>query len=198
MKRAMSYLKMRRPSALNPGELYHLQSRINRIINFVQGYHCKAIALLDVAWLGVAWQQHFVVISSSFSYLFVSPFLFSHALSFSFVSLVFASVTDGVVFMTAPVRSVAVAKPSSSMLMESKAGVQREEMVEGCLLRHGELWNEDVKIHYVECGDPEGDLVSLMYSRGPLSSSLCPNVLIAKILRWLRNEVILVRQCRLE
>ncbi|KAG0582373.1 hypothetical protein KC19_3G054600 [Ceratodon purpureus] len=37
--------------------------------------------------------------------------------------------------------------------------VGTEEVIEGCRVQHGELWNEDVKIHYVECGDKNGELV---------------------------------------
>jgi pimeloyl-ACP methyl ester carboxylesterase len=37
--------------------------------------------------------------------------------------------------------------------------VGTEEVIEGCRVQHGELWNGDVKIHYVECGDRNGELV---------------------------------------
>lgn len=35
-----------------------------------------------------------------------------------------------------------------------------EEFIGQCRLRHAELLNGDVKIHYVECGNLDGDLVS--------------------------------------
>jgi hypothetical protein len=35
-----------------------------------------------------------------------------------------------------------------------------EEFIGQCRLRHAELLNVDVKIHYVECGNSDGDLVS--------------------------------------
>ncbi|KAG0621847.1 hypothetical protein M758_3G052600 [Ceratodon purpureus] len=41
--------------------------------------------------------------------------------------------------------------------------VGTEEVIEGCRVQHGELWNEDVKIHYVECGDKNGELVVLVH-----------------------------------
>lgn len=44
------------------------------------------------------------------------------------------------------------------MERDKEAGM--EEVVEDCRVQHGELWNEDVKIHYVECGDKNGELVT--------------------------------------
>ncbi|KAG0603279.1 hypothetical protein M758_10G081200 [Ceratodon purpureus] len=38
-----------------------------------------------------------------------------------------------------------------------------EEVVGGCLVQHGQVWNGDVKIHYVECGDKNGELVVLIH-----------------------------------
>jgi len=43
--------------------------------------------------------------------------------------------------------------------MEVEDDSGSEEVVEGCRVRHGELWNGDVRIHYVECGDRDGELV---------------------------------------
>lgn len=57
-------------------------------------------------------------------------------------------------------RRYAVAQPYPEGLgMEVEDEVGSEEVVGGCRVRHGELWNEDVRIHYVECGDKNGELV---------------------------------------
>lgn len=59
-------------------------------------------------------------------------------------------------------RSYTAAKPHSKDF-NIEAGeelVGTTEMVEGCVVEHGELWNDVVRIHYVECGDKSGDLVN--------------------------------------
>lgn len=61
-------------------------------------------------------------------------------------------------------RRYAVAQPYPEGLgMEVEDEVGSEEVVGGCRVRHGELWNEDVRIHYVECGDKNGELVVLIH-----------------------------------
>ncbi|XP_024367427.1 uncharacterized protein [Physcomitrium patens] len=61
-------------------------------------------------------------------------------------------------------RSYAVAQPIPEELdMERDKEAGMEEVVEDCRVQHGELWNEDVKIHYVECGDKNGELVVLIH-----------------------------------
>ncbi|KAL3698413.1 hypothetical protein R1sor_012489 [Riccia sorocarpa] len=41
--------------------------------------------------------------------------------------------------------------------------MQEEEILEGVSLRHGFLDNKGIKLHYVECGDPNGKLVMLVH-----------------------------------
>ncbi|KAJ7527936.1 hypothetical protein O6H91_16G077200 [Diphasiastrum complanatum] len=40
---------------------------------------------------------------------------------------------------------------------------QGKEVVEGCQLEHGELHNGSIKIHFVECGEPTGELVLMLH-----------------------------------
>lgn len=69
-------------------------------------------------------------------------------------------------------RRYAVAQPYPEGLeMDGDDKVGSDEAVAGCRVRHGELWNEDVKIHYVECGDKNGELVKI---DGPSSLSPMP------------------------
>lgn len=60
-------------------------------------------------------------------------------------------------------RRYAVAQPfPEGWDMEVEEGGS-EEVVGGCLVQHGQVWNGDVKIHYVECGDKNGELVVLIH-----------------------------------
>ncbi|BFI31763.1 epoxide hydrolase 4 [Marchantia polymorpha subsp. ruderalis] len=45
----------------------------------------------------------------------------------------------------------------------AKVEMHEEEIVDGVNVQHGYLNNKDVKIHFVECGDPAGKLVILVH-----------------------------------
>lgn len=62
--------------------------------------------------------------------------------------------------------------------------VGTKEVIEGCRVQHGELWNGDVKIHYVECRDRNGELVIDQPNRAILlgrSTDACVSVLLESL-----------------
>jgi hypothetical protein len=50
-------------------------------------------------------------------------------------------------------------KLQTKLVTENQAEAGQEEVIGECQLQHGEILNGDIKIHYVECGKLDGDLV---------------------------------------
>jgi hypothetical protein len=50
-------------------------------------------------------------------------------------------------------------KLQTKLVTENLAEAGQEEVIGKCQLQHGEILNGDIKIHYVECGKLDGDLV---------------------------------------
>jgi hypothetical protein len=66
-------------------------------------------------------------------------------------------------YTAAAAAATAEMKLQTKLVTENQAEAGQEEVIGECQLQHGEILNGDIKIHYVECGKSDGDLVLLLH-----------------------------------